>query len=337
MPCLTHRAAIADGLRKDGGDAGELADGARLWHMVLWTKMLERTEKPVRADRRGSTWPFRSFGAVLIGSGAAALAGCGLASQGDGPACLFDSACGTLADASTIDAVAPGDAAASDATRESDARVRDGAAGTRDGSTSLADSGAGQGMDATSPPAQDAATGSPEAGGEVDASVDVETPDSSTDMDAAPDASDGACSSLVNVGPIVTEVATNPPAPTGMAGTLVDGTYFLTSDTVYGQPTGSGPLQVTIAVHPNDPGDGGVPLSGTIESVENANGQGDVAYVHTFDILFKSAIYTTSTCGPSGSILDTTVMNGFGYTATPDEITLYSSRPAVRVLTFSRQ
>src|SRR5262245_27990911 len=73
--------------------------------------------------------------------------------------------------------------------------------------------------------------------------------------DAAPDGDGGkrVCNALVNVAPQVTLVAEASDPPTALGGAIADGTYVLTSATVYtGAAGASGPtlqkIQMTIAV-----------------------------------------------------------------------------------------
>jgi hypothetical protein len=153
---------------------------------------------------------------------------------------------------------------------------------TADGSAGNDAPGSSDGTDArpvangdAEPPAEgsapDAAIGdaAPDAGANADAapSVDASLADASpadgspTDAPSGTDGADGsdgslgdggACTSLANVGPVVTPTCATGTEPIGTGGTLADGTYVLTSQTYYQSGQGGAcpqfPLAVTIAI-----------------------------------------------------------------------------------------
>jgi hypothetical protein len=225
-------------------------------------------------------------------------------------------------DAPIVDARPASDGPAPDVDAADAAPESDADATVESGVESGAETGAETGVDA----AADVASDAPAADGATDASADA--------ADSA-----GACNTLDNsIAPVVTEVDMPGPGGMGLAmgGTPVGGTYVLTSYTVYGGPGTGGTLQATIAVSTGAQWDGG--QVSTVDSIENANGAGDVTYTHDWTSLFNSSLRSKHTCGPSGSILDTTGTMSIGYTATSTQITLYADSGMVsRVYVFALQ
>jgi hypothetical protein len=86
--------------------------------------------------------------------------------------------------------------------------------------------------------------GSSSTGGTADGGIDSSTGATDGALDAGsldssePDAG-GACNTLANSAPVVMEKQVNTAAPTPAGGAGVDGTYFLTSATVYTGPQGA--------------------------------------------------------------------------------------------------
>lgn len=74
--------------------------------------------------------------------------------------------------------------------------------------------------------------------------------DSTPTPDGTADDTGGACNALSNDAPHITSTKSTAPLPTGTGGSVADGTYFLTSATIYAQPSaGSGSdQQETIAI-----------------------------------------------------------------------------------------
>ncbi|MCL2447380.1 MAG: hypothetical protein FWD17_00380 [Polyangiaceae bacterium] len=220
-------------------------------------------------------------------------------------------------DVSLVDAPAGGDGAPVDAVDGETLDADQGAADAADGETSdaadAADVGAAESgnIDATEGGAVDA-DGAPDNGMDAAGDVAFDAPDTSSPYD---DASDGTappdstltCNALDNsLAPVILELDMAGPGATGqgMGGSFAGGTYVLTSYTVYGSggSGGGGSLQVTISLTPGAQTQSGV----VVDSIENANGAGDVTYGHDWQVLFGSTVRSTSTCGPAGSIFDTT-------------------------------
>lgn len=86
--------------------------------------------------------------------------------------------------------------------------------------------------DSTSPGGSDAGTTSEGGSTPETGSPEASTTDSSTTTDAA-DAAGGACSTVVNGGALVSEVAGAGAKPAPAGGAIADGTYFLTNHDVY--------------------------------------------------------------------------------------------------------
>ena len=138
-----------------------------------------------------------------------------------------------------------------------------------------------------------------------------------------PDA--GPCNTIADVGTDVAQVGVAEAAPAATGGTIVDGTYVVTSAVVY---TGAGGLTGP---------------SGSIVHATSVNTGGAYEYVDTgTNASVTSGMYQTS---GTNTILvlqycpTQTVINFSTYTASPTEFTLYDSTnpSAVAALTFTLQ
>jgi hypothetical protein len=283
---------------------------------------------------------------------ALSFAECALPSQGEEPACFADgTSCGGPSDASAFDAATAIDATSADGAPrlDADSASADAPGDTstpRDAAKDAAADSRSEAIDSSSDGSvPDAGDGAPD-GTLADAFDDGQDTDGAGDEGRDADASDAAADALVDTGtecndltngaqPVAeVDVAATEPAATG--GTIVGGTYFLTSYTVYGGSMGGVTVQATLSVAPTDLAGPAGADKGTIQSIEN-DGAGDVTYTDSYQIIL-GALHMTRQCGDAGSIFDMPRTGVFGYTATPTQITLNadSANQSV-VLVFEKQ
>lgn len=286
---------------------------------------------------------------------ALSFAECALPSQGEEPACFSEgTSCGGPSDASALDtatvldatsadgAPRPGaDSAPVDAPSDTSTRrdaSRDAVADSRsDAIDSPSDSGASDAgdatLDGTLADAFDEGQGTDAADEEGQDAANADASDAA--VDALVDTG-SECNDLTNGAQPVAEVDAAGAEPPATGGTIVAGTYFLTSYTVYGGSMGGVIVQATLSVAPAGLAGPAGAETGTIQSIEN-DGSGDVTYTDSYQIIL-GALHMTRQCGDAGSIFDMPRTGVFGYTASPTELAIHSdsTSPSI-VLVFEKQ
>ena len=143
-------------------------------------------------------------------------------------------------------------------------------------------------------------------------------------------ASGQTCNSLDATGPCVTQTAVGGSPPVATGGTLVPGTYDLTSDSLYGAPD-SGALRtrrLTLVI--------GATASAGSFSLDQASQDGTTVARRSFALTVSgTSITATDTCPlPDGGTVD---QNVGGYTATSSQLTLIGSGTPADVSVFVKR
>jgi hypothetical protein len=144
-----------------------------------------------------------------------------------------------------------------------------------------------------------------------------------------------ACNKVVNSGQVVAQTISPAALPTASGGTIVAGTYVLTTNTVYALQSGC--RQITVPAAETLVFATTSPAMGTFQTVVNGTQNG-----RSFEIHFSSA-YTTSGGDMNGMTTcpTTTPASKIGYAATPTEVRIYSPSSlcpgAVTMTAFTKQ
>lgn len=115
-----------------------------------------------------------------------------------------------------------------------------------------------------------------------------------------------ACNALVDDGPTVVVSLLTKPAPSGIGGELLDGTYELTSATLYDESGGATPMTKLSAVY--------VFEGGVVQQVGHTDGV-EERYTSTYTTS-GTTISTTDTCPKPDS-------GTYGFSATPEDFRIY--------------
>jgi len=181
-----------------------------------------------------------------------------------------------------------------------------------------AEGGEDSGYVETSMPATDATRdlGAFELGPEV--LPDDARPDVLTDQMQPRDTESPYCKTIENPAPMVTAVLSADPAPTPAGGTMVAGTYYLTSWTYYGGLASCKlySYALTMAITPSSDSDGYLQETWGIKIA--SGGASTERYASTYKIS-DTRVYL-SNCGSS------TASESRGYTATTNEIVFFPLR-----------
>jgi hypothetical protein len=142
-------------------------------------------------------------------------------------------------------------------------------------------------------------------------------------------ANGGNCNSISHFGPLVTPTCSDDAIPSGIGGTIVDGTYFLTAETFYAdvcpQPPMSGTLVITGYCWQQSADGQAAGESTTASALVVAQGN-QIIVTPTCTASGASSNATTETFTVSGTTLTLFTMNAALGNCNPDYVSVYTKQ-----------